>query len=142
MRGCLGIDGAVYAGYFDVTRKRSFNKNMSKRRPTNYDPVRDQRCPNCGRYPCRCPKVVSLPPQQQSPRVFRDRKGRGGKTVTVVRDLQLSAEDLDALGKKLKKMCGAGGAVKDGNVEVQGDHRDKVVAELVKLGYQAKPAGG
>ena len=101
-----------------------------------------KRCQRCGSYPCRCPQPKSIPPQQQNPRVFRDRKGRGGKTVTIVRDLQLSPTDLTALGKKLKKLCGAGGAIKDGNIEVQGDHRETIAAELVKLGYQAKTAGG
>ena len=117
---------------------------MAKKRNPVYstDPVRSKRCKKCGRYPCRCPQVISTPPQQQHPRVFRDKKGRGGKTVTVIRDLQLSPEDLTALGKRMKKMCGAGGAVKEGNVEIQGDHRDKVVSELIKLGYKAKPAGG
>ncbi len=86
--------------------------------------------------------MISLPPQQQHPRVYRDRQGRGGKTVTVIRDLQLSAEDMAALGRRLKRMCGAGGAVKDGNIEIQGDHRERVTAELQQLGYQAKMAGG
>jgi translation initiation factor 1 len=106
------------------------------------DPAYKKRCERCGSYPCRCPKPKSLPPQQQNPRVFRDRKGRGGKTVTVVRDLQLTPEDLTALGKQMKKKCGSGGTVKDGNIEIQGDHREKVVDELIKIGYKAKPAGG
>ena len=117
---------------------------MAKKRNIVYstDPVFKKRCKRCSRYPCRCPKAKSLPPQQQNPRIFRDRKGRGGKTVTVVRDLQLSPEDLTALGKQLKKKCGSGGTVKDGNIEIQGDHREKVAGELVKLGYKAKLAGG
>ena len=73
---------------------------------------------------------------------MRDRKGRGGKTVTVVRGLQLSPDDLAALGRQLKKKCGAGGTIKDGNIEIQGDHRERVAAELIKLGYKAKLAGG
>ncbi|MFQ5419507.1 MAG: translation initiation factor [Anaerolineae bacterium] len=83
-----------------------------------------------------------MPPPQQQPRIFRERKGRGGKTVTVVRDLQLTPDDLAAMGKRLKRLCGAGGAVKDGAVEIQGDHREKVAAELQNLGYKAKLAGG
>jgi translation initiation factor 1 len=106
------------------------------------DPAYKKRCERCGSYPCRCPKPKSLPPQQQNPRIFRDRKGRGGKTVTVIRDLQLTPEDLTALGKQLKQKCGAGGAVKDDIIEIQGDHREKVQAELEKLGYKAKLAGG
>ena len=117
---------------------------MTKKRNTVYStgPAYMKRCERCGSYPYRCPKPKSLPPQQQNPRIFRDRKGRGGKTVTVIRDLQLSPDDLTALGKQLKKNCGAGGSIKDGNIEIQGDHREKVAAELVKLGYKAKLAGG
>ena len=100
------------------------------------------RCPRCGSYPCRCPKPQSILPQQQHPRIFREKKGRGGKTVTVIRDLRLSDANLKKLSKSLKKKCGAGGAVKDRTIEIQGDHREKVVAELVKLGYKAKLAGG
>ncbi|MCP4426906.1 MAG: stress response translation initiation inhibitor YciH [Chloroflexi bacterium] len=106
------------------------------------DPAYKKRCSRCGSFPCRCPKPKSLPPQQQAPRIFRDRKGRGGKTVTVIRDLQLTPEDLAALGKQLKKKCGSGGAIKDGNIEIQGDHREKAAAELQKLGYKTKLAGG
>jgi len=106
------------------------------------DPAYKNRCPRCGSFPCRCPKPKSLPPQQQTARIYRDRKGRGGKTVTVIRDLQLTPEDLVDLSKLLKQKCGAGGAIKDGDIEIQGDHREKVAAELEKLGYKAKLAGG
>lgn len=122
----------------------TFNHCMSKRRnrgKSNFSASKN-RCERCGRYPCRCPKARSAPPQEQQPRIFRDRKGRGGKVVTVVRDLQLSDDDLNALGKQLKKKCGAGGTIKDGNIEIQGDHREKVESELLKLGYRAKLAGG
>ena len=117
---------------------------MARKRKSNagLGPASKKRCPRCGRFPCRCPKPRSVPPEQQNPRIFRDRKGRGGKTVTVIRDLQLSADDLTALGKRLKQKCGAGGAVKEGNIEIQGDHREKVAAELQKMGYRAKLAGG
>ena len=73
-------------------------------------------------------------------RVFREKGGRRGKTVTVVRGL--AAGDLATVASDLKRLCGAGGAVKDGAVEIQGDHRDKVVARLQAQGYRAKPAGG
>ena len=106
------------------------------------DPVAGKRCPKCGRYPCRCPKTVSLPPEEQTARLHRERKGRKGKTVTVVRGLQLSEGDLDALGKALRRHCGSGGTVKDGAIEVQGDHRDRVAAELQRLGYKTKNVGG
>ena len=73
-------------------------------------------------------------------RVWREKGGRKGKTVTVVRGLPHA--ELARVAADLKKLCGAGGAVKDGAVEIQGDHRDKVVARLVAQGFAAKPAGG
>lgn len=87
-------------------------------------------------------KPVSLPPEEQTAEIRREKKGRGGKTVTVIYNLQLTDEDFKTLGKQLKQACGAGGAVKDGTIEVQGEHRDKVAAELEKLGYKTKFIGG
>jgi translation initiation factor 1 len=115
-----------------------------KTRPPVYstDPAFAKRCQRCGGYPCRCPQPKSLPPQQQMARIQREKKGRRGKTVTVVHDLQMTPDDLKALGKQLKKLCGSGGTVKDGNIEIQGDHRDKIAAELLKLGYKSKFVGG
>jgi translation initiation factor 1 len=60
----------------------------------------------------------------------------------VITGLPLSGEELENLATRLKKLCGAGGAVKDGTIEIQGDHRDRLVAELVKMGYDAKRSGG
>ncbi len=113
-------------------------------RPTVYstDPDFAKRCPRCGSYPCRCPRSKSLPPQQQTAAIQRERKGRGGKTVTVVRDLQLNPQDMKRLTKQLKKACGSGGTVKDGAIEIQGDHREKVAATLHSLGYKTKLVGG
>jgi translation initiation factor 1 len=75
-------------------------------------------------------------------RVGRETSGRSGKGVSVITGLPLSAEALTAIATRLKKLCGAGGAVKDGTIEIQGDHRDRLVQELVKLGYAAKRSGG
>jgi translation initiation factor 1 len=75
-------------------------------------------------------------------RVSRDAKGRGGKTVTVVTGISLVDKGLEALGKQLKAACGSGGTVKDGIIEVQGDHVDRIVALLVAHGYKAKKSGG
>lgn len=111
---------------------------MSKRKRSAVE----LRCPRCGSYPCRCPKPKSLPPQQQTAYLERDRKRRGGKTVTVISQLQLTPEDMKTLSKQLKSLCGSGGTVKDGNVEIQGDHRDKIAAELQKMGYKTKFKGG
>jgi translation initiation factor 1 len=60
----------------------------------------------------------------------------------VIRGLPLGVEALEELAGRLKRLCGAGGAVRDGAIEIQGEHRDRLVAELVKLGYEAKRAGG
>ena len=75
-------------------------------------------------------------------RVGREVSGRGGKGVSVVTGLPLAGAGLEELATRLKKLCGAGGAVKDGVIEIQGDHRDRLVAELCKLGYDAKRSGG
>jgi translation initiation factor 1 len=75
-------------------------------------------------------------------RVGRQTQGRAGKGVTTVTGLPLSATDLEALATRLKKRCGAGGTVQGGVIEIQGEHRDVVVAELIKLGFAAKRSGG
>jgi len=75
-------------------------------------------------------------------RVGREVAGRGGKGVTVVSGLTLDVAQLDELATRLKRLCGAGGAVKNGRIEIQGEHRDRLVAELCRLGFEAKRAGG
>jgi translation initiation factor 1 len=75
-------------------------------------------------------------------RVGREVSGRGGKGVSVISGLPLGSQALEELATRLKKLCGAGGAVKDGTIEIQGDHRDRLVTELCKLGYDAKRSGG
>jgi translation initiation factor 1 len=75
-------------------------------------------------------------------RVGREVAGRGGKGVTVITGLPLDAARLEALATQLKKSCGAGGAVRGDRIEIQGEHRDRLLAELAKLGYEAKRAGG
>ncbi len=74
-------------------------------------------------------------------RVGREVAGRGGKAVSVITGLPLSAAELADLAARLKKLCGAGGAVKGTVIEIQGDHRDRLVAELQQLGYSARRAG-
>ena len=115
-----------------------------KRRKTVYssDPAYKKRCYRCGSFPCRCPRPKSLPPEQQTAGIRREKRGRGGKTVTVIKDLQLAPEDMKALAKQLKKSVGAGGSVKDGTIEIQGDKRGAVAAKLQQLGYKTKFTGG
>jgi len=88
------------------------------------------------------PPAKSLPPQQQTVYLHRESKGRGGKTVTLVKNLVLSEKDLKALAKKLKQSCGSGGTIKDGVIEIQGEHRERIAETLRKQGYQVKIAGG
>jgi translation initiation factor 1 len=87
-------------------------------------------------------RIISLPPNQQTAYLHRDSKGRGGKTVTLVKKLILSEEDLRQLATQLKQACGSGGTIKDDMIEIQGEHREKIAEALTKLGYKVKIAGG
>jgi translation initiation factor 1 len=102
-------------------------------------------CPNCRRAvrECVCPKGAPGAARALSAvRVGRETKGRAGKGVTVITGLPLSPAELDALAGELKKRCGSGGTVRGGAIEIQGDHRDVLVATLIKLGWPAKKSGG
>lgn len=83
-----------------------------------------------------------LPPNQQNVRVQATRAGRKGKTVTVINGFQAKTETLEALLKQLKTQCGTGGTLKDNEIEIQGDHKQKILEILTKLGYKAKISGG
>ncbi|HJU99517.1 MAG TPA: translation initiation factor Sui1 [Burkholderiaceae bacterium] len=102
-------------------------------------------CPDC-RQPlaaCSCKASAKAVPQGDGVvRVSRQTKGRGGKCVTLVKGVALDATALAALGKQLRTACGSGGTVKDGVIEIQGDHCEQVMATLLKLGHQARRAGG
>ena len=101
-------------------------------------------CPGC-RQPvaqCICQQNKPLPTGDGIVRVSRETKGRGGKAVTLVKGVLVDEAALVQLGKQLKAACGSGGTVKDGVIEVQGDHVERVVAALQKLGYKVKRAGG
>jgi translation initiation factor 1 len=84
----------------------------------------------------------TVPSRQQDLRVSLDKKQRGGKKVTLVTGFIGSKEDLEALGKMLKSKCGVGGTAKDGEIVIQGDFVEKVIAILISSGYKAKRKGG
>jgi translation initiation factor 1 len=100
-------------------------------------------CPDC-RQPvdaCIC-KQTLIPEGDGIARVRRESKGRGGKTVTTITGVPLPEEGLKDLAKTLKQRCGTGGALKDGVIEIQGDHVELLLAELTKQGFKAKKSGG
>ena len=127
----------------------SLDDPLSMRKPPGgglvYSTEGGRMCPVC-RKPltaCNCAKAGA--PQREGDgivRVGRESKGRGGKAVTLVRGLSLDADALAALGKRLRSACGAGGTVKNGVLEIQGDHCERVVAWLANEGFAVKRSGG
>lgn len=100
-------------------------------------------CPDC-RQPiddCTC-KQEQAPQGDGIARISRESKGRGGKVVTIISGVPLVGAELKTLAKELKQKCGVGGALKDGIIEIQGDQRELLFAELTKRGFQVKKAGG
>lgn len=103
-------------------------------------------CPTCGQpyKQCRCDQSSAQNTRKSDGivRVMRDRKQRGGKTVTVISGVPGGESELTTLAQQLKKLCGCGGTVKDGTIEIQGDHCEKIMAKLSALGHKVKRAGG
>jgi len=109
-----------------------------------YSSEQGRLCPGCGQPPARC-SCKSVQPTAKGDgivRVGRETKGRKGAGVTTVSGAPLDAAELKALAGELKKLCGSGGTLKDGVIEIQGEHRDRLVAALQKKGWQVKRAGG
>ena len=118
-------------------------KNSLEKSGLVYSTDAGRMCPDCRQAlaACAC-KANAVPIGDGVVRVSRQTKGRGGKSVTLVKGLALDALALAALGKQLRAACGSGGTVKDGVIEVQGDHCALVVALLEKQGHAPKRAGG
>ncbi len=137
---------------------------MSPKRPIEtgdliFSSEHGRMCPSCGRPAAKCdckpgkakgkhkqrdkhaPAGPSVP-DDGVVRVHRETKGRKGKGMTLVTGVPLDDKDLAKLAKQLKRKCGTGGTVKDGVIEIQGDHRDTLIDALTKLGFNAKLAGG
>ena len=101
-------------------------------------------CPGCGRpiAACTCRRPAPAAPGDGVVRVSREKAGRGGKEVTLVRGVALDGAALAAMGKRLKTHCGTGGTVKEGVIELQGDHGVHVIELLTAEGWKVKRAGG
>jgi translation initiation factor 1 len=87
-------------------------------------------------------EMQTLPPNQQNLKVWLEKNHRGGKTACVIRDFIGKSDDLNELATRLKQKCGTGGSAKEGEIIIQGDHRDKIMNWLNQWGYKAKKAGG
>lgn len=122
--------------------------NMRKKSATVsalvYSTETSRTCPNCSKpiAHCSCGQKKTLPKNNGIVRVSRETKGRKGSGVTLITGLPLADSELSNLAKQFKQRCGSGGTVKNGVIEVQGDHRDVLMAELIRLGYHPKKAGG
>jgi translation initiation factor 1 len=126
---------------------------MERRVVYDSDAVQPGRCLTCGKRLDRCSCGATRPPKQEPKavlnlprdgvvRILRDRKGRGGKAVTVIAGLPLSTAELEQLTTELKRKCGTGGTLRGDLIELQGDVRERLKTELEKRGYRVKLAGG
>jgi translation initiation factor 1 len=119
--------------------------NSSSKSGLVYSTDGGRMCPECRRTlaECVCKAMARARPAGDGiARVSRETKGRGGKSVTIVKGLALDPDALAVLGKQLRTACGSGGTVKDGVIEVQGDHCERVMDALKKAGHSVKRAGG
>jgi translation initiation factor 1 len=118
---------------------------MRNENPTVYTTSSGRVCEKCGKPVSGCvckSSAKSIPDGDGVIRIFRDSKGRNGKSVTLVTGIPLAGEELRNLAASLKKLCGTGGTIKDGQVEIQGNHRETIFDFLKTKGYKVKIAGG
>ena len=134
----LGEADRAHLGRDQVTKRQ----NSKGRVVYSTDPSAQSVCPQCRADPCQCPQAQGNPAATHSPRVQREKGGRGGKMVTIVYDLEIGTDELRELAGQLKRLCATGGTVKDGTIVIQGDHAQRIVAELKTQGYRARRSGG
>ena len=95
-------------------------------------------CPKCGELQCKCQELSASETRSGPLKIFLDRKGRRGKSVTIVSGFSSKSDDVQGISRELKAKLGTGGTVKGEIIEIQGDHRKRVNAHLEKLGYKSK----
>ncbi|PLX83965.1 MAG: stress response translation initiation inhibitor YciH [Desulfuromonas sp.] len=119
------------------------NRKVSDQGPV-YSSEHGRMCPGCAQPAkrCRCLKEQAPPAGDGVVRVARQTKGRKGKGVTLITGVPLAGDGLKEFAKRLKQRCGTGGTVKDGVIEIQGDHPEVLIEELKKEGWTVKKAGG
>ena len=119
-------------------------KNQTKEAGLVYSTKFGKMCPGCNKptVKCICQKKQATPKSDGIVRLMRETKGRKGRGVTLITGVPLDDEGLKKLAKSLKQKCGSGGSIKDGVIEIQGDHRDLLEKELGQRGYKVKRAGG
>lgn len=119
-------------------------KNSKQDSRLVYSTETGRTCPECrqSRENCQCGKEQAPLPGDGVVRLMRQTKGRKGKGVTLISGIPLVGGELKKLAKSLKQLCGSGGSIKNGVIEIQGDHRDVLEKKLVKLNYRVKRAGG
>jgi translation initiation factor 1 len=115
---------------------------MAGQRKSKQNPIAYQEFGNVDNSQAMARGIPDLPPNQQDLRIQATRSGRKGKTVTIITGFQHKPETLNQLLRKLKSQCGSGGTVKDNTLEIQGDHKQKLLETLTKIGYKAKLSGG
>lgn len=129
-----------------MTQKQKLGRLQNGNRNTRlvYSTESGGTCPVCKQKldRCRCRQAHTPSPGDGIVRVERSTKGRKGKGVTVITGIPMDDGGLKQLAKTLKQKCGSGGTVKSGTIEIQGDHRDLLVAELAGMGYKVKRSGG
>ena len=115
-----------------------------KKQPVVYSTDSGRMCPDCASViaKCCCKKQKEINPAGSEIRIARQTSGRKGKGVSVISGLPLDTRGLQELARELKQLCGAGGTVKNGTIEIQSDNRDLILEALISRGFKAKIAGG